>query len=155
IVRNAKVQRPSVCNALDTLLVHRAVAAQVLPEVARDLLAHGVELRADEAALALVRAAGMASERVTPAREGDFGTEFLSLTLALRVVDSLDDAIAHIARYGSGHTEAILTDDRAAAEEFIQAVDAAVVLVNASTRFNDGAQMGLGAEIAISTQKLH
>ncbi len=154
IVRNAKVQRPSVCNALDTLLVHRA-AAQLLPAVAADLLEHGVELRADEDALALLRAAGLASERLVPARPEDFGVEFLSLVCSVRVVDDLEAALDHIARYGSGHSEAILTEEPAAAETFVAAVDASVVLVNASTRFNDGAQMGLGAEIAISTQKLH
>ncbi|HEU4323751.1 MAG TPA: glutamate-5-semialdehyde dehydrogenase [Roseiflexaceae bacterium] len=155
IVRNAKVQRPSVCNALDTLLVHRAVAGQMLPAVAADLLEHGVELRADEATLALLHAAGIASDRLAPARPEDFGVEFLSLVCSVRVVDDLDAALDHIARYGSGHSEAILTEDPNAAEAFVAAVDASVVLVNASTRFNDGAQMGLGAEIAISTQKLH
>jgi glutamate-5-semialdehyde dehydrogenase len=154
IVRNAKVQRPSVCNALDTLLVHRAVAAQVLPGVARDLLAHGVELRADEESLGLLQAAGVAGERVVPAGDGDFGTEFMALILSTRVVDGLDDALAHIARYGD-HSDAIITEDAATAEAFVAAVDSAAVFVNASTRFNDGAQLGLGAEIAVSTQKLH
>ena len=154
IVRNAKVQRPSVCNALDTLLVHRAVAGQALPEVARDLLAHGVELRADEEALAILRAAGVDGERVVPAKDGDFGTEFMALILSIRVVDGLDDALAHIARFGD-HSDAIITEDRATAESFVAAVDSSAVFVNASTRFNDGGQLGLGAEIAVSTQKLH
>ncbi|MBK9711390.1 MAG: glutamate-5-semialdehyde dehydrogenase [Kouleothrix sp.] len=154
IVRNAKVQRPSVCNALDTLLVHRAVAAQTLPAVARDLIEHGVELRLDEQALAIVRAAGIASERVLPASDDDFGTEFMALILSARVVDDMDEALDHIARYGD-HSDAIITEDRAAAEAFIAAVDSAAVFVNASTRFNDGGQLGLGAEIAVSTQKLH
>ena len=154
IVRNAKVQRPSVCNALDTLLVHRAVAGQALPEVARDLLAHGVELRADEEALAILRAAGVDGERVVPAKDGDFGTEFMALILSIRVVDGLEDALDHIARYGD-HSDAIITEDRATAESFVAAVDSSAVFVNASTRFNDGGQLGLGAEIAVSTQKLH
>ncbi|GAB4216169.1 MAG: glutamate-5-semialdehyde dehydrogenase [Roseiflexaceae bacterium] len=155
IVRNAKVQRPSVCNALDTLLVHRAVANQLLPAVAADLLEHGVELRADAETLALLHTAGLGSERLVAARPEDLGVEFLSLVCSVRVVDDLDAALEHIAQHGSGHSEAILTEDPAAAEAFVAAVDASVVLVNASTRFNDGAQMGLGAEIAISTQKLH
>jgi glutamate-5-semialdehyde dehydrogenase len=154
IVRNAKVQRPSVCNALDTLLVHRAMAERVLPDVARDLLAHKVELRCDEESLGVLRAAGLDGERVVAAGAGDFGTEFMALVLSVRVVDGLDDALAHIARYGD-HSDAIITEDRAAAEAFIAAVDSSAVFVNASTRFNDGGQLGLGAEIAISTQKLH
>jgi glutamate-5-semialdehyde dehydrogenase len=154
IVRNAKVQRPSECNALDTILVHRAVAAQVLPDVARDLLAHGVELRADEESLAVLDAAGVRDARVVPAGDGDFGTEFMALVLSARVVDGLDEALDHIARYGD-HSDAIITEDREAAEAFVTAVDSAAVFVNASTRFNDGGQLGLGAEIAVSTQKLH
>lgn len=155
ITRNAKVQRPSVCNALDTLLLHHTVAAQTLPEVARDLLAYKVELRVDEQSLAILEAAGITSPQIVPAGEQDFGTEFLSLVLSVRVVDGLDDAVQHIARYGSGHSEAILTQNQTTAETFIDSIDASVVFVNASTRFNDGAQMGLGAEIAVSTQKLH
>ncbi|HEX9438867.1 MAG TPA: glutamate-5-semialdehyde dehydrogenase [Roseiflexaceae bacterium] len=152
IVRNAKVQRPSVCNALDTLLLHRAVAARLLPAIADDLLAHGVELRCDEESLALLRDHG---ERVVPAQAGDFDTEFMALILAVRVVGGLDEAIEHIDRHSTGHSEAILTSDPAAAEAFVRAVDSAAVFVNASTRFNDGGQLGLGAEIAVSTQKLH
>ena len=154
IVRNAKVQRPSVCNALDTMLVHRAVAGKVLPDVARDLLAHGVELRADEESLGILRAAGIGDERIVPASDGDFGTEFMALILSMRVVDGLDEALAHIARYGD-HSDAIITEDPRAAEMFVTAVDSSAVFVNASTRFNDGGQLGLGAEIAVSTQKLH
>jgi glutamate-5-semialdehyde dehydrogenase len=154
IVRNAKVQRPSVCNALDTILVHRAVAEQVLPEVTRDLLTHGVELRLDEQALAIVQATGLSGERVVPAVDGDFGTEFMALILSARVVDGLDDALDHIARYGD-HSDAIITEDHTTAEAFVAAVDSSAVFVNASTRFNDGGQLGLGAEIAVSTQKLH
>lgn len=155
IVRNAKIQRPGACNALDTLLVHRALAAQVLPAVVADLVSHGVELRLDEQALAIASAAGVAGAQVCPATAADFGTEFLALVASVRVVEDLDAAVAHIAQFGSGHTEAILSQDQAACAEFVAAVDAAVVMVNASTRFNDGAQLGLGAEIAISTQKLH
>lgn len=154
IVHNAKVQRPSVCNALDTLLVHRAVAPRVLPDVARDLLAAGVELRLDEESLAIVNAAGIAGEKVLPAKEGDFGTEFMALILSARVVGGLEEALEHIARYGD-HSDAIITEDPAVAEAFVAAVDSSAVFVNASTRFNDGAQLGLGAEIAVSTQRLH
>jgi glutamate-5-semialdehyde dehydrogenase len=154
IIRNAKVQRPSVCNALDTLLIHRAVAAEMLPEVARDLLAHGVELRCDEESLAILAAAGLVGERVIPAEPGDFGTEFMALILSVRVVDGLEAALDHIAAYGD-HSDAIITENRGIAEAFVAAVDSSAVFVNASTRFNDGGQLGLGAEIAVSTQKLH
>jgi glutamate-5-semialdehyde dehydrogenase len=145
IVVNAKTQRPSVCNAAESLVVHRDVAATFLPLVA-DLL-EGVELVGDEEARAIVPMAA--------ASDDDFGKEFLDLKLSVRVVPSLDDAIAHIARFGSGHSEAIITRDLAAAERFTSEVDAAAVLVNASTRFVDGEQLGFGAEIGISTQKLH
>jgi glutamate-5-semialdehyde dehydrogenase len=154
IVHNAKVQRPSVCNALDTILVHRAVAPRVLPEMARDLLAAGVELRLDEESLAILRAAGIGGEKVLPAKETDFGTEFMALILSARVVDGLEEALEHIARHGD-HSDAIITEDQATAEAFVAAVDSSAVFVNASTRFNDGGQLGLGAEIAVSTQKLH
>jgi glutamate-5-semialdehyde dehydrogenase len=154
IVRNAKVQRPSVCNALDTILVHRAVAGRVLPDVARDLLAHGVELRLDEQSLEVLRAAGVRDARIVPADDGDFGVEFMALILSARIVDGLDQALDHIARYGD-HSDAIITEDQQAAEAFVAAVDSSAVFVNASTRFNDGGQLGLGAEIAVSTQKLH
>ncbi len=154
IVRNAKVQRPSVCNSLDTLLLHRSVAAQALPEVARDLLPLQVELRCDEESLAILNAAGVESAQVVPAGEGDFGTEFMALILSVRVLDGLDEALEHIARYGD-HSDAIITEDRDTAEAFVTAVDSSAVFVNASTRFNDGGQLGLGAEIAVSTQKLH
>ncbi|HLI15954.1 MAG TPA: glutamate-5-semialdehyde dehydrogenase [Acidimicrobiales bacterium] len=146
IVVNAKLQRPSVCNAMETLLVHRAVAPQFLPRVARSL--RGVELVGNQAARAVLPAIGAASEE-------DFATEFLGLKLAVGVVDDLDEAIAHIARYSSGHSEAIVTSDYGAAARFVAEVDAAAVLVNASTRFVDGGELGLGAEIGISTQKLH
>ncbi len=148
IVVNAKTQRPSVCNAAETLLVHDAVAADFLPAVARRL--DGVDLVGDDAARAAVGA-----DRVGEATDDDWAREFLDLRLAVRVVPSLDAAIDHIARYGSGHSEAIVTSDLAAAERFTREVDAAAVLVNASTRFVDGEEFGFGAEIGISTQKLH
>ncbi|KPV51021.1 gamma-glutamyl phosphate reductase [Kouleothrix aurantiaca] len=154
IVRNAKVQRPSVCNALDTVLVHRSVAHEALAAIARDLLPLHVELRADEESLAILQTAGLAGEHVVPAQASDFGTEFMALILSTRVVDGLEEALDHIARFGD-HSDAIITEDRAAADQFVAAVDSAAVFVNASTRFNDGGQLGLGAEIAVSTQKLH
>jgi len=153
IVLNSKVQSPAVCNALDTLLVHVNSAPAVLPTVAQRLLPAGVELRCDQRALTLLGPLG--GSRVHAATDDDFGQEFLGLILSVRVVDSLGEAVAHIERYGSGHTEAIVTNDYAAASRFVDEVDAAVVLVNASTRFNDGGQLGLGAEVAISTNKLH
>ena len=152
IIHNAKVQRPSACNALDTLLVHRAVAADLLPRVVEDLAGAGVEIRADETALPYTPAGHPA---VRPATPDDFGQEFLSLTLSAHVVDDPDEAFDHIARYGTGHSDAILTADPALAERFVAEVDSACVYVNASTRFTDGAQLGLGAEVAVSTQKLH
>ena len=152
IVFNSKTQRPDVCNALDTLLVHSSVAASILPSVASKLTSAGVELRCDRRALSLI---GPMGEAVRAAEPEDFGQEFLSLTLSVRVVDSLDEALGHIETYGSGHTETILTEDYSAATRFVDEVDAAMVLVNASTRFNDGGELGLGAEVAISTNKLH
>jgi glutamate-5-semialdehyde dehydrogenase len=146
IVVNAKTQRPSVCNAAETLLVHRSVAATFLPDLAADL--DGVELVADPAAAELLPGAA-------PAVEADWETEFLDLKLAVRVVDSLDEAVEPRARAGSGHSEAIVTRDLASADRFTAEVDAAAVLVNASTRFVDGEEFGFGAEIGISTQKLH
>ncbi len=156
IVFNAKTQRPDVCNALDTLLVHSSVAASLLPAAAAELAEAGVELRCDQRALALIGPAGPdQGGAVRPAGAEDFGKEFLSLTMSIRVVDSIDEAIEHIEEYGSGHTEAIVTEDYSAAARFTDEIDASVVLVNASTRFNDGGQLGLGAEVAISTNKLH
>jgi glutamate-5-semialdehyde dehydrogenase len=146
IAVNAKTHRPSVCNAAETLLVHRDVAEAFLPRVAKAL--RGVELRGDAATRDLVPDAVEASEE-------DWDTEFLDLTLAVRVVDDLDGALDHIARHGTLHTEAIVTEDRAAARRFVASVDAAAVMVNASTRFTDGGEFGFGAEIGISTQKLH
>jgi glutamate-5-semialdehyde dehydrogenase len=148
ITLNAKVQRPGVCNAAETLLVHRAVAPYFLPRAADSLIAAGVELRGDPVARTFVPA-------MTPAEPADWDTEFLDKILAVAVVDSLDEAIAHITRHGSGHTEAIVTSDLAAARRFVDEVDSSAVMVNASTRFNDGGQLGLGAEIGISTDKIH
>ncbi len=155
LIHNAKVQRPSVCNALDTLLVQREVAPTLLPMVATSLCASGVELRCDAESLGILAdAPGAADWRVVLAGPEDFGTEFMALILSVRVVDGLDQALDHIADYGT-HSDAILTEDAAAAERFVREVDSAAVFVNASTRFNDGAQFGLGAEVAVSTQKLH
>ncbi|MGA2758001.1 MAG: glutamate-5-semialdehyde dehydrogenase [Solirubrobacteraceae bacterium] len=150
IVLNAKVQRPGVCNAAETLLVHREVAADFLPDALATLSEAGVELRGDEGTLE--HAAGLP---VTLASAADWDTEYLALTLAVAVVDSLEAAIEHIAAHGSGHSEAIVTRDAAAARRFELDVDAACVYVNASTRFTDGAEFGMGAEIGNSTQKLH
>ncbi len=146
IVANAKTSRPGVCNAAETLLVHRDVADAFLAELPDAL--PGVELRADERARVALAGA-------VPATEADFATEFLDLVLAVGVVDSLEEAIAHVARYGTGHSEAIVTNDPAAADAWVRRVDAAAVLVNASTRFIDGGELGLGGEVGISTQKLH
>ncbi len=146
IVVNAKTQRPGVCNAAETLLVHADAAPSLLPRLARSLAE--VELVADERGRAYLPGAGTATEE-------DFATEFLALKLAVAVVDDLDAAIDHVARYGSGHSEAIITRDVASADRFVREVDAAAVLVNASTRFVDGGELGLGAEVGISTQKLH
>jgi glutamate-5-semialdehyde dehydrogenase len=152
IIVNAKVQRPGVCNAAETLLVHRDAAAAFLPSAVARLRAEGVELRVDRAGLDVL---GEAGEGIAEATEADYGTEFLGLTLAVRVVDSLDEALEHIARHGSGHSEAIVTGSLDAARTFQASVDAAAVYVNASTRFTDGGEFGMGAEIGISTQKLH
>ena len=153
IVFNAKVQRPSVCNALDTVLVHSAIAPAYLPRMAEEFGKAGVEMRCDRRALSIL--GPVDGLRITPASEDDWGTEFLSLTAAVKIVDSLDGAIDHIVTYGSGHSEAIITEDYTAAMRFLDEVDSSAVMVNASTRFNDGAQFGLGAEVAISTNKMH
>jgi glutamate-5-semialdehyde dehydrogenase len=152
IVYNAKVRRPTICNALDTVLVHRDLAASWLPRMAAELAKAQVELHADSQAAAPLQAAGA---RFVPASEEDWGHEFLSLTAAVKVVDSLDAALEHIRHYGSGHSEAIVTGDPDAARRFVNEVDAAAVFVNASTQFTDGGEFGLGAEVGISTQKLH
>ncbi len=148
IVLNAKMRRVSVCGATETLLVDRAAAQRLLPPVAADLIAAGCELRGDADAGALVPA-------LTPATEADWTTEYLAPILAVRVVEDLDAATDHIARYGSGHTEAIVTTDAQAAERFAAKVDSAIVLINASTQFADGGEFGFGGEIGISTNRLH
>jgi len=145
---DGKTSRPGVCNALETLLVHSDVAAAFLPLAAAALKDRGVEMRGDDAMRSLVPHAACASDE-------DYAAEFLDLILAIRVVDSLDDAIKHIRRYGSDHTEVIATRDEAAAQRFVQSLRSAVVMINASSRFSDGGQVGLGAEIGISTTRLH
>ena len=154
VIRNAKVQRPSVCNALDTVLVHRAVAADFLPQLVAALAEDGVTFRAEPRALQAL-GNGQAPPVVAPAGSEDFDTEWLSLVLGLKVVDGLDEAMEHIARHSTAHSDGILTQTAANAERFVAEVDSAVVYVNASTRFSDGAQLGLGAEVAVSTQRLH
>lgn len=150
---NAKVQRPTVCNALDTLLVHASVAERYLPMIAQEWAKAGVEMHCDKQSLAILKP--LAALKLMPAKDEDWGKEFLALIAAIKVVDSLDEALEHIDHYGSGHSEAIVTEDKAAATRFLNEVDAACVYANASTRFTDGGQFGLGAEIGISTQKLH
>jgi glutamate-5-semialdehyde dehydrogenase len=153
IVYNAKVQRPTVCNALDTILVHREVMEEFLPRVAVELAKAGVELHCDDISLAILgKSTGV---KLVPAVPEDWGKEFLALIAAIKVVDNLDDALKHITINGSGHSEAIITEDYTAAMRFLSEVDAAAVYVNASTRFTDGGQFGLGAELGISTQKIH
>lgn len=148
ITINAKVQRPGVCNAAETLLVHEAVAARFLPVVARALMAEGVELRGDAASREIV-------PEMLEATDDDFATEFHDLIMSIGVVPSVAAAVEHVVRYGTGHTDAIITEDYSAAETFVAGVDSAVAMVNASTRFTDGEEFGFGAEIGISTQKLH
>jgi glutamate-5-semialdehyde dehydrogenase len=145
---DGKTTRPGVCNALETLLVHRDAADAFLPRAAQALRARGVEIRACERSRAIVADLAVATD-------DDYAAEFLDLVIALRVVDNVDDAIAHIRRYGSDHTEVIATRDDAAAERFVRALRSAVVMVNASSRFSDGGELGLGAEIGISTTRLH
>lgn len=154
IVVNGRVQRPSVCNSLDVLLFERAGAAQQLPIAARALLENGVELRCDAEALAILAQAGIADARIVPAGPDDYDTEYMALIATLHVVSGVEDAITHINEHG-GHTEVILSQQPDAITTFVNQVDSTAVMVNASTRFNDGGQLGLGAEIAISTQKLH
>nr|WP_314842507.1 glutamate-5-semialdehyde dehydrogenase [uncultured Microbacterium sp.] len=148
IVVNAKVQRPSVCNAVETVLVLRQAAPRLVPLVASALQSEGVAIHGDDMVAGLV-------SNVIPATEEDWETEYLSLDIAIKVVDTLDDALDHIRRYSTGHTESIITTDSRNAERFLAEVDSAVVMVNASTRFTDGAEFGFGAEVGISTQKLH
>jgi len=153
IAYNAKVQRPTVCNALDTLLVHANVAQSYLPRIATEWGRAGVEMHCDQRAQEIIQT--LPSLKVVSANDEVWGKEFLALVAAIKVVGSLDEALEHIEYYGSGHSEAIVTEDYAAAMRFLNEVDAACVYVNASTRFTDGGQFGLGAEVGISTQKLH
>jgi len=153
IAYNAKVQRPTVCNALDTLLVHTDIATQYLPMIAQEWAKAAVEMHCDERSMAILKP--IPSLKLVAAKAEDWGKEFLALIAAIKVVNSLDEALEHIDYYGSGHSEAIITEDKAAADRFLNEVDAACVYANASTRFTDGSQFGLGAEIGISTQKFH
>jgi glutamate-5-semialdehyde dehydrogenase len=148
IVVNAKTSRPSVCNAAEKLLVHRAVAAEFLPQICAALRERGVELRGDSEARAVVT-------DLLKAGDDDWGREYLDLVMAVGVVADVDEAIAHIRRYSSGHTEAIVTSEDAVAQRFVASCPSAVVMVNASTRFTDGGEFGFGAEIGNSTQRLH
>lgn len=149
IIFNAKTSRPSVCNAIETVLVHKDIAEKALPEIKAELDKMNVEIRGCE------RTREILGDSVVPATENDYAIEFLDYILAVKVVDSLDDALAHIAKYSTGHSESIITSDYESANKFTACVDSAAVYVNASTRFTDGGEFGLGAEIGISTQKLH
>jgi len=153
IAYNAKVQRPTVCNALDCILVHSQVAQDYLPLIAREWAKAGVEMHCDEQAMTILKP--VPGLKLVPAADEDWGKEYLSLRAAIKVVSSLDEALGHIEKYGSGHSEAIVAEDYSAAMRFLNEVDAACVYANASTRFTDGSQFGLGAEIGISTQKFH
>ena len=159
IAYNAKIQRPTVCNALDCILVHNRIAQDYLPAIAKEWAKAGVEMHCDKRAAAVLKANDVILNEVknllVPATDEDWGKEYLSLKAAIKVVDSLEEALEHIEKYGSGHSEAIITEDHSAAMRFLNEVDAACVYANASTRFTDGAQFGLGAEIGISTQKFH
>lgn len=148
IVVNAKVQRPGVCNAAEKLLVHRGIAGEFLPRIVASLREHGVEVKGDEAARAIVA-------DLTPMPAEEWATEYLDLAMGVGVVDDVDGAVEHIREHGTGHTEAIVTEDYSTAQRFVAGVDAAATMVNASTRFTDGEEFGFGAEIGISTQKLH
>lgn len=149
IIFNAKTSRPSVCNAIETVLVHKDIAEKALPEIKAELDKMNVEIRGCERTRAILGGS------IVPATENDYAIEFLDYILAVKVVDSLDDALAHIAKYSTGHSESIITSDYESANKFTACVDSAAVYVNASTRFTDGGEFGLGAEIGISTQKLH
>jgi len=156
VIYNAKVQRPSVCNALDTVLVHPAVAAKILPRIVEQLAPAGVIFRADPAAMAhLEKLSGELKPLISPAGPDDFDTEWMALILGLKVVSGLDEAIAHVNAHSLAHSDGILTENSANAARFINEVDSSAVYVNASTRFTDGGQFGLGAEVAVSTQRLH
>lgn len=153
IVNNAKVQRPYVCNALDTVIIHSSVASDFLDKITKQWSIEEVEIRADLRTRSILGDRGDLT--IKTATEDDWGKEFLSLTAAIKIVDNIDEAIDHIQEYTSGHTEAIITDEDSTAKRFLDEVDAGVVMINASTRFNDGSQFGLGAELGISTGKLH
>ena len=166
VIHNAKTQRPSVCNALDTVLVHRAIAAKMLPRIVERLAPAGVTFRAHESAIPFFTGEAEASESeekpiavlpysVEPAGPDDFDTEWMSLVLGLKVVDGIEEAIAHTNDHSMGHSDSILTENKENAERWVNEVDSSAVYINASTRFTDGAQFGLGAEVAISTQRLH
>jgi glutamate-5-semialdehyde dehydrogenase len=155
VIHNAKTQRPSVCNALDTVLVHHAIAEGLVPALIGHFQGSGVAFRLDPAALDAFQAQPVAGTEVSLAGPEDFDTEWLSLVLGVRVVAGLEEAIGHIQRHSTGHSDGILTRDPAHADRFVQQVDSAAVYVNASSRFSDGSKLGLGAEVAISTQRLH
>ncbi len=153
VIRNAKIQHPTVCNALDTVLVNRKIAKQLVPDLIADFAQHEVTFRIDPSSM---QELGLQVDKIIqPAGKEDFDTEWLSLILGIKVVDDLDQAIEHIRQHSTGHSDGILTEDKQRAEKFVNAIDSAAVYVNASTRFTDGGQFGLGAEVAISTQKLH
>ena len=152
IVFNAKVSNPSVCNALDTLLIHREASTNALPQIANALLEAGVELRCDSDSLKILQSLNL---NCLPAQESDWGNEFLCLIASIKIVDSLEQALGHISKFGSGHSEAIVTENQFTKLKFLSEVDAAVVFSNTSTRFTDGSALGLGSEVAISTNKLH
>jgi len=155
IVVNAKVQRPGVCNAAETLLVHRDIAADFIPLIVKELAKRKVKLHMDTAGRLFLTGRSKAEESVTAATDVHYATEFLDLEMAVRVVDGVEEAIGHISEYGTGHSEAIVTNDLESSRKFSASVDAACVYINASTRFTDGGEFGMGAEIGISTQKLH
>ncbi len=156
VILNAKTQRPTVCNALDTLLVHQAIASSFIPQVIKTLQDKGVQFRLDQQAWQLLQAKEViSSSHLRLAQAEDWDTEWLSLILGIKVVNNLEEAMAHIRQHSTGHSDGILTQNKQHAEKFVKKVDSAAVYVNASTRFTDGGQLGLGAEVAISTQKLH
>jgi glutamate-5-semialdehyde dehydrogenase len=155
VIFNAKTQRPSVCNALDTLLVHATIAANFIPQVIQSLQKSHVQFRIDQKTLELLQASSYPLDGISQALGADWDTEWLSLVLGIKIVQNEDEAIQHIRQHSSGHSDGILTQNQENAEKFLQEVDSAVVYVNASTRFTDGGQLGLGSEIAVSTQKLH
>ena len=153
IVHNAKLQRPSVCNALDTLIVHSEIAPTYLPAIVLHWSEIDIEMRCDQRTLSIL--GHTPNLRIIPVTEEDWSTEFLSAKIAVKIVDSIDGALSHISTYGSGHSDAIITEDYSSAMKFMDEVDSSAVMVNTSTRFNDGGQLGLGAEVAISTNKIH